>query len=123
MSIVLLPPTPGESFSPADTSSLREIEQEVARRVGPFQLRTVWNPQPGDQGDVTSTTTMISLPSLRSSMDLGGLTDMFVLRRGRLKDGTLLPYDPGDGVTVPLPFVDDDRIRMVRNYRPQEGLL
>lgn len=117
MSIILLAPSADGAFAAADTSSLREIEQEVARRVGPFQLRWVYNAQPGDQTSATSTTTTVSLPSIRSTIDLGGLEDMFVLRRGRLRDGTLLPVDPE------LPYDDDDRIRMVRQYRPQEGVL
>jgi hypothetical protein len=121
VSIVILAPSADGGFAPTDTSSLREIEQEVARRVGPFQLRWVQNPQEGEQGDVTSTVSTISLPALRSSIDMGGLEDMFVLRRGRLRDGTLLPSVLPDG--TPLPFTADDRIRMVRQYRPQEGVV
>lgn len=121
MSIVLLAPSADGGFVPADTTSLREIEQEVARRVGPFQLRWVYNAQPGDQTATASTVTTISLRSMRSTIDLGGVEDMFVLRRGRLKDGTLLPYELPDG--TPVPFVEDDRIRLVRQYRPQEGVL
>ena len=121
MSIVLLAPRADGGFSPADTSSLREIEQEVARRVGPFQLRVVDNPQAGEQGDITSTTTTVSIPGIRSSLDLGGLEDMYVLRRGRLRDGTLLPVTLPDG--TPLPFTLNDRIRLVRAYRPQEGVV
>jgi hypothetical protein len=120
MSIVLVAPTSEGGFAPTDTVSLREVEQEVARRVGPFQLRWVKNASPGDQTSVTSTVTTVSLPAIRSTIDLGGLEDMFVLRRGRLRDGTLLPVDDGIG---PLPFVDDDRIRLVRQYRPAEGVL
>lgn len=121
MSIVLLAPRADGGFSPADTSSLREIEQEVARRVGPFQLRVVDNPQQGEQGDIVSTTTTVSIPGIRSSLDLGGLEDMYVLRRGRLRDGTLLPVTLPDG--TPLPFTLNDRIRLVRAYRPQEGVV
>jgi hypothetical protein len=121
MSIVLLAPSADGGYAPADTSSLREIEQEVARRVGPFQLRAVTNAQPGDQTSATSTVTTLAIVSLRSTIDLGGYEDMFVLRRGRLIDGTLLPYTTPEG--LPLPFVADDRIRMVRAYRPQEGVL
>lgn len=121
MSIILLAPSADGGFSPTDTSALREIEQEVARRVGPFQLRWVQNPQAGEQGDMTSTVTTITVASMRSTIDLGGLEDMFVLRRGRLRDGTLLPNVLPDG--TPQPFVADDRIRLVRQYRPQEGVL
>ena len=120
MSIVLQPPAAQSTYTPADTSSLREIEQEVARRVGPFQLRSVYNPSSGEQGDITSTTTTISVGGMRSTIDLGGIEDMFVLRRGRLRDGTLLPAQL-DG--TPLNYVAGDRIRLVRSYRPQEGVL
>lgn len=137
MSIVLVGPsaTGAEGgYAPTDTSSLREIEQEVARRTGPFQLRTVQNPQPGEQGDIGSTTTTVSIPAVRSTMDLGGLTDMFVLRRGRLADGTRLPTtiyieppDPHPPEAPPVPIIINydpgDRIRLVRDYRPQEGVL
>jgi hypothetical protein len=118
MSIVLLAPSADGGFAPTDTVSLREIEQEVARRVGPFLLRYAHNPSPGDQTSVPSTTTAIAIPAIRSTIDLGGLEDMFVLRRGRLRDGTLLPADI-EG--VPHPFVGDDRIRMIRSYNPQQG--
>jgi hypothetical protein len=120
MSIVLLAPTAQGDFAPTDTVSLREIEQEVARRVGPFALRYVKNPSPGDQTSTNSTTTVIALPSVRSSLDLGGMEDMYVLRRGRLRDGTLLPTTI-DG--VPVNFTEDDRLRLVRTYRPQDGVL
>jgi hypothetical protein len=120
MSLVLLAPVAQDGgFVPYDTSSLREIEQEVARRVGPFALRWVHNPGEGEPPVASSTVTTIAIPALRSGLDLGGLEDMFVLRRGRLRDGTLLPVSDG----IPLPFVDDDRIRLVRAYRPQEGVL
>jgi hypothetical protein len=124
MSIVLVGPsaTGAEGgYAPTDTSSLREIEQEVARRTGPFQLRTVHNPQAGEQGDIASTTTTISVPAVRSTLDLGGLTDMFVLRRGRLADGTRLPTTLPDDTIVN--YDPGDRIRLVRDYRPQEGVL
>jgi hypothetical protein len=124
MSIVLVGPsaTGAEGgYAPTDTSSLREIEQEVARRTGPFQLRTVQNPQPGEQGDIGSTTTTVSIPAVRSTMDLGGLTDMFVLRRGRLADGTHLPTTLPDATIIN--YDPADRIRLVRDYRPQQGVL
>jgi hypothetical protein len=121
MSIVLIAPAADGTYTPTDTSSLREIEQEVARRTGPFQLRTVQNAQPGDQESVTSTVTTVSVPAVRSAMDLGGLTDMFVLRRGRLADGTRLPATLPDGTI--LNYDAGDRIRLVRDYRPQEGVL
>jgi hypothetical protein len=119
MTIILQTQTPDGSISQIDVTTLREIEQEIARRTGPFHLLDVQNPQPGEAGDVTSDATMVVVPGLRSSVDMGGYEDMFLLRRGRLTDGTLLPAD-GD---FPMPFVADDRIRMVRQYRPEVGVL
>ena len=124
MTSVLIGPQPSALYAPSDTTTLREIEQETARRVGPFFLRVVHNFQPGEPPVPTSTTTTIAIKAIRSSMDLGGLTDMYVLRRGRLADGTLLPAD--DATTTPptpRPFVADDRIRQVRAYNPQDGTL
>lgn len=124
MSIVLTPggtgPEPTGGFVATDTTSLREIEQEVARRVGPFALHTVHNYQPGEPAQPVSTTTTVAIDAIRSSLDLGGMTDMYVLRRGRLADGTLLPTEAPDETR---PFDLGDRIRLVRQYRPQEGVL
>jgi hypothetical protein len=122
-SLVLIGPQPSPSalYAPAETTTLREIEQEIARRVGPFFMRSVHNYSPGQPPQPVSTTTTIAIDAIRSTMDLGGLDGMFVLRRGRLSDGTRLPAD--DSLGNPRPFVADDRIRMVRQYRPQDGLL
>ena len=114
-------PSPTATYAPAGTTTLREIEQEIARRVGPFFLRRVHNYTPGEPGHPTSTSSTIAIDAIRSTMDLGGLDDMYVLRRGRLADGTRLPADAADG--TPRPFVPDDRIRLVRQYRPGEGVL
>jgi hypothetical protein len=116
VTIILQAPDPTGSYLAYDTTSLREIEQEVARRVGPFRILEVTNAQPGDQESATSTTTSIAVKAMRSTIDLGGYEDMFVLRRGRFVDGTRLPLDG-------QPFVQEDRVRMVRAYRPDEGVL
>lgn len=122
MTIILGVPTPTGGYYSADTTALREIEQEVARRVGPFQLRVVTNMQPGDPAGPTSTTTTVAIRDLRSSIDLGGLEDMYVLRRGRLADGTRLPatLPPDD---TPVPYDARDRVRLVRSYDPTNGVL
>lgn len=115
MTIILGASTTNAGYVPADTTSLREIEQEVARRVGPFQLRTVTNSQPGQPAAPVSTTTQIAIQSLRSTIDLGGLEDMYVLRRGR--------YANGSRFTATTPFEPSDRVRLVRAYDPNQGLI
>jgi len=116
--ILTLPPepdlTPGLPVAP-DTVSLREIEQEVARRVGPFFLRVARNQAPTE-----SDATTIAVPAIRSTIDLGGIEDLFVLRRGRLADGTRFPTTAPD---PERPWSPGDRVRAVRAYRPQEGLV
>lgn len=122
MTIILQAPfVEGDGAYAATSVTLREIEQEVARRVGPFLLRTVTNFQAGDPPTPTSTTTQIAVRAMRSNLDLGGLEDRYVLRRGRLADGTRLPNT--DDLGTPMPFVDDDRIRLIRQYHPLEGTI
>lgn len=115
MSLVLLPPPTTPDFpvapTPADTVSLREIEQEVARRVGPFSVRVAG----AGSGGAT-----VVLPGVRSTIDLGGMEDLFVLRRGALANGTQLPTTAPD---PERPWSPADRVRLVRQYRPQEGEL
>ena len=124
MSMILhIPPTPDQTPGlplSADTVALREIEQEVARRVGPFFLRVVRNARDDGPPGASSSFTTLAVPAIRSTIDLGGLEDMFVLRRGRLRDGTLLPTTAPEGER---PWSPDDRVRAVKSYRPQEGLI
>lgn len=119
MPVVLTPPGPDGLFGTA-VSTLREIEQEVARRVGPFLLHYGSNMTSGDPPTPVNTPTVIGSLGMRSSIDIGGLEDRYVLRRGRLADGTRLPYQ--DGVTS-MPFSPDDRVRLIRNYSPGQGVL
>ena len=124
MTIILQSPDSRDAkFADAAATSvtLREIEQEVARRVGPFHLLMVQNYTLGGPGQPSSTTTTIAVDDLRSTIDLGGLEDMFVLRRGRLIDGTRLPGS--DPFGNPLNFSRGDRVRRVRKYLPQDGVL
>jgi hypothetical protein len=124
MTIILQSPTPladGTGTYAVTSVTLREIEQEVARRVGPFLIRTVTNFQAGDPPTPTSSVTQIGVKSMRSNLDLGGMEDRYVLRRGRLADGTRLPNT--DALGAPMPFVDDDRIRLIRQYNPTEGTI
>lgn len=123
MGIVLnIPPTPdltpGLPIS-ADTVGLREIEQEVARRVGPFFLRVARNPRAAaGEPPVPPDYSTLTVPAVRSVIDLGGMEDLYVLRRGRLSDGTRLPTAAPD---PDRPWSTRDRIRLVRGYHPQQG--
>jgi hypothetical protein len=119
MPIILTPPGRDGTYGTA-VSTLREIEQEVARRVGPFLLHYASHMQSGDPPIPVSTSTAIGVLGLRSSIDLGGLEDRYVLRRGRLRNGTRLPYQ--DEVAA-KPFSTDDRVRLIRNYSPGQGVI
>lgn len=116
--VVLTPPGPDGLFGAAVT--LREIEQEVARRVGPFLLHYGSAMTSGSPPLPVSTPTTIGIMGMRSSIDLGGMEDRYVLRRGRMRDGTRLPYT--DAVTS-MPFSPDDRVRLIRNYSPGQGVI
>lgn len=83
--------------------SLMELERLVARRIGPYRRLRV--------GSGSSLTT-ISVPRLKSSIDLGEYEDSFLLRRG-------LTY--GDELVTG--FVADDRIRQIKTYTSSTGIL
>lgn len=85
--------------------TLAQLEQEVARRTGPFF-------QAAQDTQATSTTTAAYMPSLRSSAVLGGPENLFLLRRGLLVDGT--PVAPGL-------YDASDRIRMVQTFDSGAG--
>jgi hypothetical protein len=84
-----------------------ELEQEVARRTGPFFQAAQ------DSGSPTSsTTTAAYMPSLKSNALLGGPENLFLLRRGILANGDPVAvgqYDPAD------------RIRMVQTFDSSAG--
>jgi hypothetical protein len=119
VTIILTPPGLDGLYG-VGVSTLREIEQEVARRVGPFLLQTVTSMQQGEPSGPVSTPTTIPVGAMRSSLDLGGMEDRFVLRRGRLASGDRLPLKDE---TRALPFDVGDRVRLVRRYSPVEGVL
>lgn len=79
------------------TCTLAELDQEVARRTGPFFQAAQ------DSGEPTSsTTTAAIMPSLKSNAVLGGPENLWLLRRGVLIDGT--------PVALPLQAVDRERL-------------
>lgn len=82
---------------------LMDLEQIVARRIGPYRkLRT----GPG------STSTAVKVPRLQSSIGFGSYEDQYLLRRGLSWGGDLIPN-----------FSDDDRVRLVSTYEPTTGTL
>jgi hypothetical protein len=86
--------------------TLAQLEQEVARRTGPFFQSAQDSGSP-----TTSTTTSAIMPTLKSSALLGGPENLWLLRRGRLVGGG----------TTPLPIDPLDRIRMVLTFDPSAG--
>lgn len=82
--------------------TLAEIERETARRLGPFR---VW-------GCASGTANTVVVLAVKSAIDLGGYTGLYLLRRGVKTDGTAVPG-----------FVADDRVRMVKEYDPGTGEL
>lgn len=84
--------------------SLAQIEQEVGARVGPY-LKDGCSATP-------STGTLVYVDALKSSGNLGGLTDLWLLRRGKKTDGTSI-----------VGFVSGDRQRLVKTYSSDDGYL
>jgi len=89
------------------TITLAQLEQEVARRTGPF-----FQAAQDSQTPTTSTTISAYMPTLKTSSLLGGPENLFLLRRGVLSDGT-----PVASAT----FSTDDRIRMVQTFDSSAG--
>jgi hypothetical protein len=96
------------SFSPAWTDtlpygqvSLQQIEQTVAPRCGPYRQETV---------TASPSNTTIQFDSLKSTIEFGGIEDMYVLRRGYMLDGTAVPG-----------YVVSDRVRVAKTYTPTGG--
>lgn len=86
--------------------TLAQLEQEVARRTGPFFQAAQ------DSGVPTSSTTIAAyMPTLKSSGLLGGPENLWLLRRGRLADGSATP-----SAINPV-----DRIRMVQTFDAATG--
>jgi hypothetical protein len=86
------------------STTLAVLEQEVARRVGPFYTHFTDRQVPN-----TAQFTFVNVPTLRSEMDLDSVTHLWMLRRGITSDGT----------PVVLDVVD--RLRLVANYDPEMG--
>jgi hypothetical protein len=71
--------------------TLAQLEQEVARRTGPFFQAAQ------DSGVPTSSTaTSAIMPRLKSNALLGGPENLWLVRRGLLADGTPTAVDPAD---------------------------
>jgi hypothetical protein len=83
---------------------LMELEQLVARRIGPYRRLKV--------GSMGSTASLLSLPRLRSSIGIGGYEDQYALRRGLTWGNELV-----------VNALDDDRIRLVDTYDSTAGTL
>jgi len=88
------------------TITLAQLEQEVARRTGPFFQAAQDSTTP-----TTSTSTSALMPTLRSSAVLGGPENLFLVRRGVL----------ASGANTPAPVIADDRTRMVLSFDSGAG--
>lgn len=87
-------------------TTLQALEQEVARRSGPFFQAAQ------DSGVPTSSTTNSAImPALRSNALLGGPENLWLTRRGVLMDGT----------PTPVPVQAVDRERMVLTFDSSAG--
>lgn len=86
--------------------TLAQLEQEVARRTGPFFQAAQ------DSGVPTSSTTIAAImPHLKTNAVLGGPENLWLVRRGVLQDGT----------PSPQPVIAADRIRMVQAFDSAAG--
>lgn len=83
-------------------ATLKQIEQEVARRSGPFSVQSV----------ASATVTTIVVTALTSSITMGGIKNLTVLRRGKTTAGAAVPG-----------FVATDRQRAIKDYDPLTGLI
>src|SRR5579871_6656693 len=100
-----LPPGPPSAQLPG-TPSLAQIEIELARRVGPFQILTT-----DPQAPTTSTASFATVPSLQTYIDQDVVTNLYLLRRGVL----------GDGTPTPQPVPAYDRLRTVYSVDAATG--
>lgn len=86
--------------------TLAQLEQEVARRTGPFFQAAQ------DSGAPTSsTTTSAIMPSLKTNALLGGPENLWLIRRGVRLDGT----------ATPSPITVADRERLVQTFDSGAG--
>lgn len=84
--------------------TLGRLEQEVARRVGPYYADAA-------SGGASNPATLVCL-NLASSIDLGGYEDLWLLRRGKTSAGAPI-----------VGFNTGDRQRRVKEYDPASGTL
>lgn len=84
------------------TVTLADIEREVAPRCGPYQREEL--------NSDTHTSTVFYVDALKSTLTLGGIEDLYVLRRGIKSDGTAVSG-----------FTDADRLRTAVTYIPSAG--
>ena len=102
------PPSPGPQTPIPSAPTLAQIEVELARRVGPFMYLYA-----DPQSPATSTSSFVNIPSLQSSIDQDLVTQLYILRRGILGDGSLTPK--------PVPAYD--RVRSVFSVDTGSGRL
>lgn len=88
------------------TITLSQLEQEVARRTGPFFQAAQDSGSPS-----SSTTTSAIMPSLKTNALLGGPENLWLVRRGVRLDGT----------ATPGPIILADRERLVQTFDPSAG--
>lgn len=84
------------------------VEQELARRVGPY-----WSLNADPQSPTSAGPSFVIVPQLQSTIDQDLVTHMYLLRRGVLGDGTL----------TPSPIPSYDRIRMIYSVDASNGRL
>src|SRR5215475_1049437 len=90
--------------TPPGAVSLAALEQEVARRVGPYFQLFNDRQVPG-----TARYEFAVVPLLRSNIDLDLVTNLWLLRRGLDLDGNSVSVDIAD------------RQRLVAEYDPAQG--
>lgn len=86
--------------------TLARLEQEVARRTGPF-FQAAQDPST----PTTSTTTAAYMPTLKTSALLGGPENLWLVRRGVRVDGS----------PTSLVVQAADRARLVQSFDPSAG--
>lgn len=108
---IILDPTTGPAPTPPATSTTptrAQIEVELARRVGPF-----WYLTADAQSPTTATPSYVNIPNLQSLIDQDLVTNLYLLRRGVLADGS----------PTPQPIQPNDRLRTVYSVDATNGRL
>jgi hypothetical protein len=88
------------------TVTLAQLEQAVARKVGPYYQLAM-----DRQSPTTANFQRAFFPGLRSTVELDLVTNLYLLRRGI------------DYLGAAVPVSTDDRQRTVANYDPQQGMV